>query len=203
MGEPVTVSASFSDPGSADTHTCSIDWGDGDVTAGVIANGDCTGSHPYDEPRPTIAIPVPYTVTVTVTDDDLDFDTASDTIEVFDVVCEQGAECEIPLEGNVSGNIACIIGACTTNVEEGGEEDEAQILVDGGQYIIVIKVKKGPAPGQASVQVDKELNGTFVTLPACGQNGPPNCTHINRLKGNVTEYTVFFTFGEDPRFRFR
>ena len=56
------------------------------------------------------------------------------------------------------------------------------------------------------VLVDKDpFDGVdvFVEMPACGQNGPPNCVHINRLKGNVTEYQLFFTSGEDPRFRFR
>ena len=34
IGAPVDVSASFGDPGANDTHTCSIDWGDGTINAG-------------------------------------------------------------------------------------------------------------------------------------------------------------------------
>lgn len=63
LGAMVSVVASFSDPGSNDTHSCLIDWGDGTVEAGVVAGGECSGSHAYG------AAGV-YTVVMTVTDDD-------------------------------------------------------------------------------------------------------------------------------------
>ena len=63
VGATVNLSASLGDAGVNDTHTCSIDWGDGAVTAGVVAAGSCTGSHVYAG----IGLP---TVVVTVVDDD-------------------------------------------------------------------------------------------------------------------------------------
>ncbi|MDX2548083.1 family 43 glycosylhydrolase [Streptomyces sp. WI04-05B] len=61
---PARVSAKFTDPGSADTHTCRIDWKDGTTpTAGKVTGGTCEASHAYLKAgiiRPT----------VTVTDDD-------------------------------------------------------------------------------------------------------------------------------------
>ena len=55
LGNPVTVALTFTDPGSADTHTISVNWGDGVTTAGL--------SHAY------VAAGL-YTVTATVRDDD-------------------------------------------------------------------------------------------------------------------------------------
>ncbi len=60
------VSVMFSDPGTADTHTATIDWGDGNVTAGSVAEvlgaGTVTGVHQYSAAGT-------YTITVTITDD--------------------------------------------------------------------------------------------------------------------------------------
>jgi predicted acyltransferase (DUF342 family) len=70
--------ATFNDRGTLDTHTATIDWGDGSpVDTGIVseapfgppgstagANGSVAGQHPY------VATPGVYTVTVTVVDDD-------------------------------------------------------------------------------------------------------------------------------------
>ncbi len=57
-GDPVSFSGSFIDPGSADTHTITWDFGDGNTAAGSLTPG-----HTY-------AGPGTYTVTLTVEDDD-------------------------------------------------------------------------------------------------------------------------------------
>lgn len=64
-GQSVTATAAFQDPATADTFTCTVDYGDGSgAAAGTAAGGTCTGpSHVYADDGP-------YTVTVTVTDDD-------------------------------------------------------------------------------------------------------------------------------------
>src|ERR1044072_7892764 len=49
VAEPVPVWAAFVDPDRIDTHTCSIAWGDGSSSAGVVVEvrgaGACRGAH--------------------------------------------------------------------------------------------------------------------------------------------------------------
>ncbi|MEX2546446.1 MAG: PKD domain-containing protein, partial [Chloroflexota bacterium] len=69
-GTAVTLDlATFTDPGTLDTHIATIDWGDGTVEAGTLSqgagSGTVSGTHAY-------AVGGDYTVTITVTDDDGD-----------------------------------------------------------------------------------------------------------------------------------
>jgi hypothetical protein len=63
----VTTSTTFTDAGTADTHTCSIVWDDGTSSNGTVTetngSGTCTATHTYTTPGV-------YTFRVTITDDD-------------------------------------------------------------------------------------------------------------------------------------
>ncbi|MDN5309164.1 MAG: hypothetical protein PWP14_558 [Methanolobus sp.] len=63
----VSVSGTFSDPGTEDTHTAVWNWGDGTTSVGTVSEtdgaGTVTGEHTYVSPGV-------YWVNVTVTDDD-------------------------------------------------------------------------------------------------------------------------------------
>ena len=73
-GDSVAIAPTFSDPGALDTHTATIDWGDGSSLESIDpATSPIAGSHIYADNGT-------YTVTVTVTDDDGEVD--SDTIAV-------------------------------------------------------------------------------------------------------------------------
>ncbi|MCP4963234.1 MAG: hypothetical protein GY925_28695, partial [Actinomycetia bacterium] len=74
-GETVTVEAVFKDFGLADTHTVSIDWGDGNTTTDADATVDVTFD-PADavgtvSAQHTYATAGVYPVVITLTDDDL------------------------------------------------------------------------------------------------------------------------------------
>lgn len=81
-GDDVMVSATFFDPGSADTHHIVIDWGDDalDDTEVALTDGERTvsGTRTYGDNGT-------FTVTITVTDDDTGTDSVEATVTVLNV----------------------------------------------------------------------------------------------------------------------
>ncbi|MBM3237751.1 T9SS type A sorting domain-containing protein, partial [Candidatus Poribacteria bacterium] len=67
VNNTISASASFTDPGTLDTHTAIWNWGDGNTSDGAVTesngSGSVTGNHAYN----TAGV---YTVTLTVTDED-------------------------------------------------------------------------------------------------------------------------------------
>jgi PKD repeat protein/methionine-rich copper-binding protein CopC len=78
-GGLATVNVTFDDPGSLDTHTYVVDWGDGTSTSTGSATGHAfSGTHTYADNGV-------YTVKVTVTDDDTGVGVGMATITVNNV----------------------------------------------------------------------------------------------------------------------
>jgi hypothetical protein len=73
----VDVAGSFTDVGAQDTHTVSIDWGDGHIDGLGPVAGSLSAAHTY-------TTPCSCTITLTVTDDDTGVGTATRGIEVVD-----------------------------------------------------------------------------------------------------------------------
>lgn len=63
VGTDVGFAGSFTDPGTADTHTMTVDWGDGTTTGPAAVTTAVGGTHQYS----TAGI---FDIAVTVTDDD-------------------------------------------------------------------------------------------------------------------------------------
>ena len=87
-GAPVSLAASFTDPGAGDTHSATIDWGDGILEAGVVGvSGAVNGTHVYADNGL-------YTVRVAVTDDDggLGSDTLAVTVRNIAPSVNAGAD---------------------------------------------------------------------------------------------------------------
>jgi len=94
-GTPVHLApAAFSDAGTTDTHTATIDWGDGTIGPGTVVesngSGTVSGSHTYTDNGP-------YTVKVCVTDDDggLGCDELALTVENVAPTVDAGADQEL------------------------------------------------------------------------------------------------------------
>jgi hypothetical protein len=127
-GETLSLDpATFTDPGTADTHEANIDWGDGDtdstmdeVTALTLteptfgegaSDGTVSGSHVYD----TSGV---YTVTVTVIDDD-DVEGSGTGSETFEVTVNSISE---TMFGGVARNSASDSGALVTINQNTGSQ---------------------------------------------------------------------------------
>ena len=82
VGAVVSASASFTDPGAADTHTALWSWDESVTSAGTVAAGSVTGTHTYTSAGV-------FQVKVTVTDDDGGSDT--ETAQTFVVVYDPSA----------------------------------------------------------------------------------------------------------------
>lgn len=81
----VTISATFTDAGVLDTHTGTIDWGDGSTSVGTVVESGGSGSISATHAYVNGGI---YTVTITVTDDD----TGQDTETTFTVIAGVGRD---------------------------------------------------------------------------------------------------------------
>ncbi|MEJ2392690.1 MAG: PKD domain-containing protein [Gammaproteobacteria bacterium] len=82
-----TVTGSFIDAGTLDTHTVIIDWGDGTSAEGSVdaLTRTFAATHQYLDDDPTGTTSDDYVITATVTDDDAGSNSASTTVTVHNV----------------------------------------------------------------------------------------------------------------------
>lgn len=102
-----TLTATLTDPGTADTFSVTIDWGDGVTETVAYPAGSTTISenHQYLDDNPTATSADNYTISVTVEDDDggSDSDTTSVTVSNVNPVVEAGTNLSLS-KGNPVAN---------------------------------------------------------------------------------------------------
>lgn len=177
VGDTVTLDpATFTDPGTQDIHTATIDWGDGSaVDSGAVGEpsgsdpGTVGGSHVYTDPGI-------YTVTVTVADDDT---STSDTLTV--VVSSTGAPpaaiddlVAAPKSGKIDLVWTPVDGAVTYNVYRsltpGGPYD---LISSGWTCTYCAYADFGLTNGVTYHYVVTGVNATGESPPSNEANGTP------------------------------
>jgi PKD repeat protein len=153
VGSPMTASAPFTDPGTVDTHTAVMSWGDGTNSAGTVSeasgSGTVNATHTYTSSGF-------YTLTLTVTDEDGGSGQCTfQFVLVFDV--------------SAGGNF--VIG-------DGNAAVGTPVTFWGARWSKLNSLSGGPAPASF-----KGFEDTPSTLPPCGtgwstdpgnSSGPPS-----------------------------
>ncbi|HSL84209.1 MAG TPA: Calx-beta domain-containing protein, partial [Thermoanaerobaculia bacterium] len=166
VGLPVELApAAFTDPGVLDTHTATVDWGDGTVAEGSVTgaggSGTVSSSHVYTAPGT-------YEVTVCVTDDDGGEGCDSLTVEVTDrppelsigdVTVEEGAAGEVT-EALFTVELT-IPGALPISVSYATSDGSA---VEGLDYLAVSGILSF-APGETSKAIAVPVLGDDLLEP--------------------------------------
>ena len=172
VGNVVSFNASFTDPGTADTHTASWDWGDTFSDPGTVTQGAGSGS--VDDSH-TFAQPGTYTVTLTVTDDD--GDSSVTTLEV---------NVNFSLDGFVALGYEGIYlkqGATIVSGDVGANVSSSGPYLAGSQEVTVGK----------SVTIQSAASQVMGDSIKIKQNGEVYDTFYNDLSNNGTvlgtEYT--------------
>ena len=189
-GDAVSINATFTDGGLADTHIAMIDWGDGTTEESVVVesegSGIVTGSHIY----PNDAI---YTLTVTVTDDD--GDSGTDELSVS-VIPPPTVTSISPSNGVFTGGTSVTITG--ENFQVGATVSMGDTPASGVLFIsetVITAIAPTGSPGSTDVVVVNpdgqagKLVGSFVYIgPVARVSVIPQTSVVQ--KGDVLQLSV-------------
>ena len=170
-GAAVTASATFSDPGTADTFTCKVSYGDGSAEVdGTVTGHTCTGpQHTYVDN--TMPPETGYLVKVTVTDKDGGVDDESTTHRVNNVAPTVATPVVVP-EPSLEG---AAVTASATFTDPG---------VNDAPFTCKVNYGDGTA----------EVNGTVTGSPTTGYTcAGPSHTYADNATPEAGGWTVTFT----------
>jgi PKD repeat protein len=108
----VHLTGTYSDAGTEDTYTLTIDWGEGSSQTVAVGGGAFEITHQYLDDNPTGTASDVYTIWVTLTDDDAGTDIASATATVSNVPPEiMGLLTSAPEVGDAKpGDVVTVTG---------------------------------------------------------------------------------------------
>ena len=157
----LTLTGSFTDPGTLDTHTVVIDWGDGsglttlNLAAGVTT---FTPTHQYLDDDPTGTASDVYSISVTVTDDDLGTTANSTNVTVNNVAPSGVTLTPTPASGNENGSVNLAVG-----FTDPGTLDTHTVVIDwgDGSGLTTVNLAAGVTTANTShVYLDDNPTGT-------------------------------------------
>jgi Ca2+-binding RTX toxin-like protein len=161
-GDAVHVTGTFTDPGSLDTHTATISWGDGETTTATLVAGAIAGEHLYSSGGI-------FRIVITLTDDDTGQTTAQTIALVtgvgilngqLQVVGTKSADnVTVGQDNNGSFKVhASFIDDSPRSLPAAGVTSIAMILCDGDDHATISSQIDLPAYITAE-EGDDELNG--------------------------------------------
>jgi hypothetical protein len=127
----VTLSGSFADPGTADTHQIAISWGDGTVDTVTLGTGVLTFAnieHTYVDDNPTGSASDIATISVTVVDDDQNTGVTATTTVTVSNVAPTIDELVTPVDPVRHGTAVTV----AVNFADVGAADTANVVFEWG-----------------------------------------------------------------------
>jgi hypothetical protein len=190
-----TLTLSFDDPGTLDSHTVEVDWGDGTVETIAVAAGSrtLTATHQYLDDNPTATTADVYAINVIVRDDDGGEAAGSATIEVKNVapdnvdvdpvanIIQEGGGVTLVVTFDDPGSqdtheveITWGDGHVTTGTATGHTFTASHVYADNGTYAVYVKViddDGGVGNGSAAVFVANVKPSVTVVGPQTVNEG--------------------------------
>ncbi|MGB3439818.1 MAG: PKD domain-containing protein [Actinophytocola sp.] len=174
-GATVDVAADFTDAGANDTHTCTVDFGDGSpIVNGTVSGGTCAASHEF-------TVSGTHEVVVTLTDDD--GGAGTDTVSVV-----VNSAPEVSAGGPYSGQEGAAIAIAGDVIDPDGPNLSHTWAITPGA---------GVDPGTTCALADAAAELTTVT---CTDDGTFTLTLTadDGLNAPVTATTTLTLFNEAP-----
>ncbi|MFI4860309.1 MAG: PKD domain-containing protein [Phycisphaerales bacterium JB063] len=155
-GGSVTVSGSFADAGSADTHSVVIDWGDGTTSAAAVDQvaGTYSATHVYVDDSPTGTPSDTSTITVSVLDDDAGSASGGSSVTVNNVGPGVSGVTLSASSVDEGGSVTL-----SGNIDDAGVADTHGVVIDWGD-------------GTTSVAVVDQVAGTFTADHTFADDSP-------------------------------